>query len=158
MVSPDLLADIPFFCDLASEEREMLAPIAREASFGAGERVFDEGSPSRKLRVLKSGLISLRMAQDDEQEAQMMTISEPGQIFGISALLGEKGVHPYGALCLEESVLVELDAKEMFNLFERKPAAGYRMLRNLTGILGERLAGAREQIRTRVVPGIISHG
>lgn len=158
MVSPDILASIPFFSDLTAEDRELLAPIARETTAKPGEHFFEEGSPSHNLRILRSGFVSLRQKVDEEHDAQMLAVNKPGDLFGISALLGDKGIHPYAAICVEDTDVIAIDAKELFDLMERKPEAGYRILRALVNIVGERLAGAREQIRTRIVPGLISHG
>jgi hypothetical protein len=88
----------------------------------------------------------------------MMALNRPGDLFGISAFLGDKGVHPYSAVCVEDTDIILIDAKEMFAKMEGDPARGYHLLRKLVAIVGERLAGAREQIRTRIVPGLISHG
>ena len=158
MVSADTLAGIPFFSDLTPEEREFVAPIAQEATGKSGELFFEEGAHSHHLRILKKGFVSLRLKQEDGHDVQMMALNTPGDLFGISALLGDKGVHPYSAVCLEDTEIVMIDAKEMFNRMESDPAHGYHLLRKLVSIVGERLAGAREQIRTRIVPGIISHG
>lgn len=158
MVSPEILKEIPFFSDLTAEEREFLAPIANEVTAKPGEHFFEEGSPSHNLRILRSGFVSLRQKVDKEHDAQMLALDKPGQLFGISALLGDKGIHPYSAICVEETDVIVLDAKELFIKMESNPTAGYHLLRKLVAIVGERLAGAREQIRTRIVPGLISHG
>ena len=41
---------------------------------------------------------------------------------------------------------------------EKNPEAGVRILRKLAAIMAERLIAAREQIRSRIRPGLISHG
>jgi len=159
MIAANKLSDLPFFADLEPATLELLAPLAEHRSAKAGERFFDEGAPSRHLRVLIKGLVSLRLKQDEEDhDVAMGTFDKPGDVIGISALVVEKGVHPYTAVCLEDCEVVELDARRLLEVCESRPQSGYAILRRLTNIMGERLATAREQIRSRVRPGLISHG
>jgi signal-transduction protein with cAMP-binding, CBS, and nucleotidyltransferase domain len=111
MVSTEILAEIPFFSDLTPEEREFLSPIANEVTAKPGELFFEEGSASHNLRILRSGFVSLRQKVDEEHDAQMLALSSPGDLFGISALLGDKGIHPYSAICVEETDVIVIDAK-----------------------------------------------
>jgi len=149
----------PFFRALRDSERELLEPISRRRKYAAGETIFKEGDPPGPLRVLVKGLVSFRQRQrDSETEASFGNVSAEGELFGISALLGARERYFYTAVCLEPTEVIELDGPKLMRICEEQPIAGIRIMRRLTEVLAQRLAGAREQIRSRVRPGLISHG
>jgi CRP-like cAMP-binding protein len=159
MMPGDPLERMPFFRALSERERELLAPISRRRTYRAGETMFREGDPPGPLRILVKGLVSFRQRQyGGEGETTVGTVSEEGELFGISALLGERERYFYTAVCLEATEVVELDGPKLLRLCEEEPIAGIRIMRRLTEVLAHRLVAAREQIRSRVRPGLISHG
>ena len=87
-----------------------------------------------------------------------MAAGRPGELIGVSAMLGADGIHPTSGLCLEPTELIEIDAPALMAALESNPAVGFRILRRLTHIVAERLADARTQIRSQGRPGLITHG
>jgi len=155
----ETLDRIPFFRALSDDERKLLDPISQRKSYRAGETVFKEGDPPGPLRILVKGLVSFRQRQyNNEGEAAFGTVSSEGELFGISALLGGRERYFYTAVCLEPTEVIELDGPKLVQLCEEQPAAGIRIMRRLTQVLAQRLVATREQIRSRVRPGLISHG
>jgi toluene monooxygenase system ferredoxin subunit len=153
------LERIPFFRALGAGERALLDPISRKKHYGAGETIFKEGDPPGPLRILVKGLVSFRQRQfGHEGEATLGTVAAEGELFGISALLGTKERYFYTAVCLEPTDVIELDGPKLIRLCEEQPTAGIRIMRRLTEVLAQRLVATREQIRSRVRPGLISHG
>ncbi len=159
MESSESLESLDFFSGLEAADRELLAAIASRHSYPAGTTIFTEGDEPGSLRVLERGLVSLRQRQRDAPgDMQMMSLSERGAVFGIAALVGEENIYPHSAICLEETEVVELDAEQLLSLLHDKPDAGVRILLRFAQYLSTRLSAAREQIRSRVRPGLISHG
>lgn len=158
MISPQELERLPFFKDLDAEERELLSGIARRESAVAGQRIFEEGSPSHTLYIVISGLVSLRQRTRHAGEEVAMSAGRPGELIGVSAMLGAEGTHPTSGICLEPTELIEIDAPVLMAALESNPAVGFRILRTLTHIVAERLAAARSQIRSQGRPGLITHG
>ena len=158
MISPEELERAPFFKDLDAEELELLSGIARREAAVAGQQIFAEGEPSNTLYIVESGLVSLRQEARHEGVDVAFTAGKPGELIGVSAMLGAEGVHPTSAVCLEETELIEIDAPVLMATLESNPAVGFRILRRLTHILAERLAAARAQIHSQSRPGLISHG
>lgn len=149
----------PFFRALGESERELLAAISRRKSFKVGETIFKEGDPPGPLRILVKGLVSFRQRQyNNEGEMTFGTVNAEGELFGISALLSARERYFYTAVCLEPTEVIELDGPKLLRLCEEQPIAGIRIMRRLTEVLAQRLTAAREQIRSRVRPGLISHG
>ena len=94
----------------------------------------------------------------DGRTLRQGSVSGEGEIFGISALIGARETYGYSAVCLEETEVIEVDGQKLMSLCEEKPEVGVRVLRGLTQVVAERLYAAREQIRSRIRPGLISHG
>lgn len=158
MISPEELARLPFFKDLDDEELALLAGIARKEFAAAGRRIFEEGEPSHTLYIVVSGLVSLRQKARHEAAEVAMSVGHPGELIGVSAMLGEAGVHPISGVCLEPTELIEIDASVLMDALDSNPAVGYRILRRLTHIEAERLAAAWSQIRSQGRAGEITHG
>lgn len=158
MISPEELERLPFFKDLDNEERELLAGIARRESAAAGQRIFEEGAPSHTFYIVVSGLVSLRRRTRSGGEETAMAAGRPGELIGVSAMLGAEGSHPTSGVCLEPTELIEIDAPVLMAALESNPAVGFRILRRLTHIVAERLATARSQIQSQSRPGLITHG
>ena len=153
------LKELPFFSTLAPQEREQLERIARNRTYAAGTTLWKEGDAAGSLRILVKGLVSFRQKQKGGgTDALMGSLHDAGDAFGIAALVGEKHTYRYTAVCLEETEVVEIDGAPLMRLCEEQPKLGFAILMRLASTLAERLAAAREQIRSRIRPGLISHG
>ena len=159
MVAPESLEDIPFFRDLRAEERDEIATITESRSYKAGETIFAEGASMDSLRVLTKGMISFRQHQKQGgEDSAMGHIETKGDVFGIAALVGDDNIYPHSAVCLEDSEVLEIDGAKLRSLCESKPALGAAVFRFLAVTVARRLSAAREQLRSRIRPGLISHG
>lgn len=153
------LRELPFFSTLAPQEREMLERIATKRTYPAGSVLWKEGDVAGSLRILLRGLVSFRQKQQGGgADALMGSLHDAGDAFGIAALVGEKRAYRYTAVCLEETEVIEIDGSRLLKLCEDHPRMGFTILMRLASTLAERLAAAREQVRSRIRPGLISHG
>ena len=100
---------IPFLAGLPAELAEPFTATAERSSFKAGDTIFAEGDRSSCLYVLESGLVSFREHQrGGGDDVAMGTISESGEVFGISALVGEDSTYGVSAVCLEDSSVLAI--------------------------------------------------
>jgi hypothetical protein len=120
-------------------------------------RRFREGDPPGPPHP-REGLPFRQRQYNNEGDASFGSVTAEGELFGISALLGARERYFYTAVCLEPTEVMELDGPKLMRLCEEQPISGIRIMRRLTEVLAQRLASAREQIRSRVRPGLISHG
>lgn len=159
MVAAESLERNPFFKALRPEARELLEPLSKRHRYSAGETIFCEGKATGPLRVLVEGLVSFRQSQaEGESDALMGSVARSGDIFGVSALMGRGQAYPYTAVCLEDTEVIEVGGDDLMRLCEERPEIGVDILQRLNEVMAERLAAAREQIRSRIRPGLISHG
>ena len=158
-MNAETLENLSFFHGLDPADREALLAISERRRYGAGETIFAEGDPPGSLRVLVSGLVSLRQKlKGSSGDAQMAAVSEPGAVFGIAALVGAEHLYPHSAVTVEPTEVIEIEGDRLLALFESDPAAGVRILLRFSQYMAAKLSAAREQIRSRVRPGLISHG
>jgi CRP-like cAMP-binding protein len=160
MIDPVELTTLPFFRSLTDEEIALLAPHATLRTAVAGTRIFEEGSASSTLLVFMSGMVANRQSPlHGGDDILMNVVNQPGEVIGASALApGEEALHPFSAVCMEDSEFVVLPIEELWSALENNPAVGLGLLRRFTEMLGHRLAATREQIRSRIRPGLISQG
>lgn len=159
MEKPESLEALNFFHGLEPADRGLLAAISTRHSYKTGDVIFAEGERPGGVRVLESGLVSLRQNRKGALDhVQLTSVSEPGAVFGIAALVGEENLHPQSAVCLEDTEVVEIDGDELLRALHENPEAGVRILLRFAQYMAARLSAAREQIRHRVHRGLISHG
>ncbi len=159
MVESDALERIPLFKSLASEDRALLESIAQERSYAAGDVIFEEGGHPDFLRILLKGLVSFRQHQKSGgEDITLANVADAGDVFGIAAIVAEQDVYPHGAVCLEKSEVIEIDGADFMKLCDSQPRFGVHVLKHLTSVIAVRLSAAREQIRSRIRTGLISHG
>jgi CRP-like cAMP-binding protein len=106
MITPAELERLPFFKDLDAEERTLLAGIARKESAVAGQRIFEEGAPSHTFYIVVSGLVSLRQKTRHRGAEVAIAAGRPGELIGVSAMLGAEGTHPTSGVCLDASLIL----------------------------------------------------
>jgi len=159
MVESEFLEQVEFFRNLEPKERTLLAPISHLRTYEAGETIFSEGSRVDALRILVEGMVSFRQKQrHDGPEIAICSVCDHGAVFGITSLVAREAPCPHTAVCIEATRVIEVDGAELLTLCEREPGVGVHLLLKLSAVMAERLAAAREQLRSRVSPGLISHG
>jgi CRP/FNR family transcriptional regulator, cyclic AMP receptor protein len=114
-------------------------PLAR---YAAGEAVFQEGTKTGRLMILKSGAVSIMKG-----EVEFAQVSEPGSVFGeLSALLDTP--HSADVLTLEDSEFHVADAEALL----QDPVA----LLYVTVVLARRIDAANQgllQLKTMLESG-----
>ncbi|MHC4959660.1 MAG: Crp/Fnr family transcriptional regulator [Planctomycetota bacterium] len=159
MVAAQSLEQDSFFGSLEPSERELLAPIAERRTYEAGETIFEEGENVGTLRTLVSGMVSFRQRHREQTgDVLIGTLQDPGAAFGITSIVARGEPSPHSAVCVEDAEVIEIDGGKLLELCEQKPAVGVHLLLKLSSVMAERLTAAREQIRSRIRPGLISHG
>ncbi len=159
MVTAKSVESLRFFRDLPGKARELVADIATHRKFAAKSTIFQEGEAAPRMYVLAKGFVSFRQRQKGPgNEVTIGTLADVGEVFGISALIRTEATYSLTAICIEPCEVLEIDGKALFRVCETHPVEGVAILRALTVIMADRLTGAREQLRSRLLPGLISHG
>ncbi|MCP4250384.1 MAG: cyclic nucleotide-binding domain-containing protein [bacterium] len=128
------------FESISSERIETLCSQGRELAFEAGHVLFERGQDAEELLVLQEGIAELFSPVHIMGATRELTLESKraGDVVAWSAL-----VPPYrftlSARCAGPCRLISLSREMLHEFFETDPAVGYRFMRNLAGVIGQRL-------------------
>ena len=93
MVVLERLQHFPFFAFMEEKQLKAVASIAQELRFNAGDEIFEAHTPSDALYFLTEGCVLYYMVvtseyQPDYRKEYFIGVVNPGEIFGISSLIG----------------------------------------------------------------------
>ena len=110
----DQLAQFPRLPEIPSEDRARTRPL----TFGAGERLFDEGDDLDGVYFVVSGAVSLQMITDG-QANEIATI-QAGEFCGETGMHGHQAAD-MRAVALEDTAVVVIAPDVVRHLFETSP-------------------------------------
>ncbi|MBZ5674092.1 MAG: DUF1003 domain-containing protein [Acidobacteriia bacterium] len=145
---PDVLKQVPLFALLDDDEVALLAGKVELKNYAPRQRIYKIGEPGGRAYVVVSGKARVTTVDEDKQE---VVVDEPtaGDFFGFASML-QQTPHETGATALEETVCVEVDRDDIFELIQRKPHAGMDML----SVLGRQYHAAHQLVRGRSMRNI----
>lgn len=114
-----LMARIPLFAAMTADELRYLSSVARSHLFPSGKPMLHQGQDGDSLFILREGLLSVSIKQEDGTELNVGYI-HPGQFFGEkSFLLGESR----GATVtpVVDSMVSEVTKNSMANIIQKRP-------------------------------------
>ncbi|HBA54584.1 cyclic nucleotide-binding domain-containing protein [Syntrophorhabdus aromaticivorans] len=119
-----------------------IANNSEEENFKRNAIVFRGGDKASHFYVLVEGAVDISLATADSAH---MSVSRPGEIFGWSAL-----VEPYAytatAKCTKDTKVIKVARDSIENAITEHPAEGLAVLKNLAGIIAQRLRYAYKSL------------
>jgi CRP-like cAMP-binding protein len=136
-----LLRRVPMFADLDRRELIEVEKILYRRSYEAGEVIFRQDDPGVGMYVIERGRVEVVHDATGRRLAEL----GDGDFFGEIALLNET---PRSArvAAIEPTTLYGLFQPELYDLFERMPRLGVKLLHSLAQMLGTRLLHADEEV------------
>ena len=133
-----LLEQTPMFANLAAEDLERIAQVARIRSYRAGELIVHEGDISGGFYILTMGKVEVLKGQDLDT-AKVLDEMGAGDFFGEMSIID---AYPRSATirALEPTECVTLRRVDFMRQLEQRPEIAVRMLPDLV----KRLREARE--------------
>ncbi len=135
------LRSVPVFKDLSPEDLMKLAEIASASEHGQGKVVFRQGDPGDVLCVVVSGCVEIRNG------AQRIATQRPNDFFGELALFDQEP-RSADAVCVEDTVLLEIGGADLEALMERRPEIAREIIR----VLARRLRQTTKELVGRPLP------
>lgn len=129
-----VLKKLPVFRDLGEEEYDRVFDVCRSRFVQEGATVFREGDVDRSLYVLLHGGLDI-LTRGRGRVHRMEAGEVLGEVGLVSAL-----PRTATAVASRSSMLLELDADALQELFAGRPRIGWIVMRNLAATLAERLA------------------
>ncbi len=137
-----LLRRVPMFADLDRRELAELEKILYRREYRTGETIFRQGDPGVGMYVIESGTVAITY----EPSARLLAELRGGDFFGEIALLNETP-RSARATATAPTVLHGLFQPELFDLVQRAPRVGVKLLLPLAQNLGTRLVHADSELQ-----------
>jgi len=146
MISAGQLKPFEFFQEFDDAELEKLAAIAEEQSFPAGTQMYKKGDPAAYLYMVTKGKIILVLDSyvgPHKPPLQVtLDIITKGESMGWSALV-EPNIFTLGALCIDDSSFIAIDAPKLRQLTDDDCPMGYKAMKSIARVLASRLSHTR---------------
>ena len=133
-----------FWLQLSPGVRGLILGQARLYSFQAGETIFREGDPSRRLYIVKSGRVAIEVHVPSKGR-RTIAVVDPGEPFSWSVLV-EPCVETASARALEETEVVGIDREVLLELCREDVELGFEVYRALSEVITGRLNATRLEL------------
>lgn len=150
MIAPERLRSLPFFAFMDEEQLNAVAKIAEELPFEAGDEICEAHTPSDALNFLIHGsllyyMVVLSPYQPDYRKEYFIGVVNPGEIFGISALI-EPHVHTATLRADKPGFLIRIDAKVLRELCDKDAELAVGLMKAVARTAMSRLEMTRTQL------------
>lgn len=129
---------------LGKERLDRLMPLAREVTFAAGERLFDEGGRADRFWIIDSGTVALDVHIPGRRAAVVERLG-PGELVGWSWLIPPHHWH-LGAQAVSSVRAHEFDADAVRELCAKDPELDHALLTCVASLIAERLRASRGRL------------
>lgn len=136
-----ILRRIPVFDGLDARELLQIEKILHEREYRPEERIFLQGDPGLGMYIIIEGNVEIA----SEPGHHLLTVLHDGEFFGELALLDES---PRTATAIAQSPcrLLCLVQSDLYDLIDRNPKLGVKILVQLARTIGERLKKTNEYV------------
>lgn len=143
-----MLAQIDFFSGMDSLHLEVIANLAEQVVFDAGDVILSQGEDASAFYVIRSGTVSLELGPHDGEQVEIATIG-PEDVLGVSWIFPPyrwrftaRALTPVSALMIH-AIELRMDS----NL---EPALGYELMRRFAAVMAGRLQATRLELIGRL--------
>lgn len=140
----DLLAEVPWFAELAATDLALLAERLDEVTLPAGTPIFEHGDPGGTLYLVRKGEVEL-FFKNDEGKKIVVEMVGPGHFFGDLSLL-DGGARSSSALVTQDLEAFLIDRGDLEAFLQMKPTAALPLL----AATGKRLRETTKLLRHSV--------
>ncbi|MEK6565417.1 MAG: cyclic nucleotide-binding domain-containing protein [Bacteroidota bacterium] len=111
--------------------------MVHKRQYRTGEPVFYQGDPGLGMYMIQEGEVSIALGSKDALEEELAVLTE-GDFFGEIALMDESP-RTANALCKSDCTLIGFFRPDLFELIEKKPRLGTKIVIKLAEIIAQRL-------------------
>ena len=124
---------IPIFQGFTPEQIGCMLEVCEERSFEEGQSLFLEGDPSAEMHILLSGYLNVTTSTG----AEIASIGEMGLVGEMGVLTGQP--RSANVVARRPSTTLSISRDSLFRLIETDRDMGFKIYRNVTTILCDRL-------------------
>jgi CRP/FNR family cyclic AMP-dependent transcriptional regulator len=140
----DQLSAFALLTGLSPTHIAVLSSAARQVTFTAGERLFEEGTPAKGCWLVQRGCVAIDAMVPGRGPVVVQTIG-PGEVVGWSWLITPPRWH-FGAVAVAPTVAIELDTDQLRAFAEHDPTFGYPMAVAMLAMVLDRLQTTRARL------------
>lgn len=133
----EMLSKIPVFEKLTPKELRQVAGIVHHRQYTKGEFVFYQGDPGLGMYVVKKGIVGVVVVGENGAQKEITELKD-GDFFGEIALLDESA-RSASVVVKEDSELIGFFRPDLFDIIEKTPKTGLKIVVKLAEMIGERL-------------------
>ncbi len=139
-----ILAQHPFFEELAPNHLQLMVGCAANVRFNAGDYLFHEGEDARTFYLLREGRIALELPVTNREPISIERLDE-GDVLGWSWLIPPYRWH-FDARATEPVRALALDGVCLRNKCESDHDLGYELMKRFTPLIAQRLQASRRHL------------
>ncbi len=139
-----ILREVPAFSDLEPKELSLLASIVHKREYKKGEYIFYQGDPGLGMYIIQEGEVLIQYT-DPEGNRKDLAILKDGDFFGEIALIDESP-RSASAICRTDCHIIGFFRPDLFEIIERHPRLGTKILLKLAEIIAERLRRTNQEV------------
>lgn len=140
----NILKKIPVFEDLNNRDLAAIERILHRREYRNDETIFLQGDPGMGMYIIESGTVSIVGGTTSNVFAEL----QDGEFFGELALFDDSPRTATAVAKTPSKVLCFLQP-DLFDLIDRNPRLGVKILLRLARTIGERLRKCNEQVNAQ---------
>lgn len=138
------------FRNLSVEDVDRISGFSEVRGFARGDTIFLRGQQADKVYILQGGVVYLRLPADPEEFRIVVAKLEPGDLFGLSPLLGSE-VYTLEAQSAEDCEVLGINAREFRSLLEDRSASGFYIMSEVARVYFERYVELLKRLQNIVL-------
>ncbi|MGV8075403.1 MAG: Crp/Fnr family transcriptional regulator [Syntrophobacteraceae bacterium] len=145
MVELSELKTFGLLITFSNQQLQEIAKIADRKFFRTDASIYVQSQSAKELFLVEKGLVSLRAPKSKDGLMISFALCEPGDLFGASSLLkGE--FYTLDAVCLEDTVVLVINAEKLSRLCEADYEFGYNLMKKIARLYLDRYEAARSEL------------
>ena len=142
----EMLLKIPVFENLKARELRQVAGIVHRRQYVAGEYVCFQNDPGLGMYVVEQGEVSVILLGANGTKKELAVLKD-GDFFGELSLLDESP-RSASVIALTDTNLIGFFRLDLFEIMEKTPGTGLKIVLKVAGMIGERLRHANQELST----------
>ena len=149
------LKKFTIFSDLTDDELNHFSDALKEVKMEKGQQFITEGEEGDCIYLLLEGEVEINQAltlsmnkseSDNREKAILKLSSDINPLFGEMSMFNEGDRRTANVRAETACVLVKLDKLDLYNICEKNPNVGFKVMRNLGRIISGNLVKANQNV------------
>ena len=149
------LKKFAIFSDLTDDELNHFGSALKEVQMEKGQQFITEGEEGDCIYLLLEGEVQINMAltlsmnkseSDNREKAILKLSSDINPLFGEMSMFNDGDRRTANVRAETPCILVKLDKSDLFNICDKNPKIGYKVMCNLGRIISGNLVKANQNV------------